>query len=149
MRWRKGSPHLALNPHFCVFFFALLALLLIEKALFFPLNKGFLFIFCVSLCFSLTFFLASPFFTLSFSVSLSLSLSLSFFSFFLPSCFSCQFLVLVFCFCFVCFLLQDVVLFLFFFLLSCFVLNHNIRFVLLCILFLVVVVSLCLLFWYF
>ena len=49
--------------------------------------------------------------------------------FFLPSCFSCQFLVVAFCFGFVCFLFQDVLLLLSFCLLSCFVLNHNIRFV--------------------
>ena len=43
-------------------------------------------------------------------------------------CFSFQFLALAFCFCSACFLIQDVPLFVFFCLLSCFVLNHNIRF---------------------
>ena len=47
---------------------------------------------------------ASPFFPLSFFVSLSLSLS----------CYLLMFLVRAFCFCFVCFLFQDVVLFCFF-----------------------------------
>ena len=43
-------------------------------------------------------------------------------------CFSFQFLVLAFCLCFVCFLFQDVFLFLVFRLFSCFVLNRNIRY---------------------
>ena len=86
----------------------------------FPTKKGHFLFFYVSLCFSLALFWP-PLFHLLF-----LCLSL-FFSFFLPSCFSCQFLVLAFCFCVVCFLFQDIVLFLFFCLLSCFVLNHDIR----------------------
>ena len=92
-----------------------------------PLRKPFLlFIF---LCFPLFLFcllLASPFFHFLF-LSLSLSLSLSFLSFFLASCFSCHFLVLAFCYWFVCFLFEDVPLFCFS--ACCLVLNHNLRFV--------------------
>ena len=138
----KGPPHLALNhPYFfvfCVFlcfpFFAFLSLLLVEQTLFPPPKKKSIFVyFFVSLYFSLAFCWPPPFHGLFLGLSLSLSLSLSFslllFFFFLPSCFPCQFLVLAFCFCFVCFLFQDVVLLLLFCLLSCFVLNHNNKFV--------------------
>ena len=81
----------------------------------------------ILLCFPLflfSLFLASPFFTFSFFVSLLL------FSFFLASCFSFLFLVLAFCFCCVCFFVSRCYfVFVFFCLLSCFVLNHNLRFV--------------------
>ena len=130
--WPKGPPHLALNPPcfvFLWFFFAFPSLPLIEKPVCFPLKRAVLFIFCVSLYLSLAFF-GLPLFRflfLFFSLSLALYFSLSLFIlFFLPSCFSCKFLVLAFCFCFVCFLFQDVLLFWFFCLLSYFVLNHSI-----------------------
>ena len=58
-------------------------------------------------------------------------------------CFSFQFLVLAFCFCFVCFLFQDVLLFLVFCLFSCFVLNHNIIFVALLLVFLLLFFGFC------
>ena len=102
---------------FCFFvklfflFFAFLSLLLIESPAF-PLKKDIFVYFSVSPCVPFSLILASPFFTLSFFVSLL------FFSFFLPSCFSWQFLVLAFCLCFVCFFFQDVILVLFFCLLS-------------------------------
>ena len=80
MRWPKGQPHLALNPPylflllscfvFCFWFFVVFFGCLIQKKALFSLRKGhFLFIFSVSLSFSL-----SPFGPPSFSVSLSLSL---------------------------------------------------------------------------
>ena len=170
MRWPKGPPHLALNPHyfFCislflflfgqvsgqgpphlalsppnVFFMFFLCFPFLDfniKPCFPPKNGCFCLFFRVSLCFSLAFLLASPFFTSSFFVSLSLSL----FSF-LPSCFSFQFLVLAFCFRLVCFQFQDVLLFLVFCLFSCFVLNHHIRCVALLLVFLLFSV---LLLWY-
>ena len=75
VRWPKGPPHLALNPpyYMCLLFlsfsffvfdvcfcflvcFAFLSLLLIEKP-FIPHKRPFvLFIFCVTICFSLAFF---------------------------------------------------------------------------------------------
>ena len=110
VRWPKGPPHLALNPPYLfifvfvfVFFVPFLSLLLIENPVF-PLKRAFLFIFCVSLSFSLNLFLASPFFNFSFSVYLF------FFSFF-PS-------FLSFFFAFFCFLVF--VSFLFFLLCFCF-----------------------------
>ena len=116
-----------------LFFFSLLSFLCFPflvfnwKPLFSsPQKTVLLFIFLCFPLFLFSLFWASPFFTFSFS--LSLSLSLLFVSFFLASCFSCQFLVLAFCYWFVCVLFQDVLLFLFFCLLSCFVLNHNLRF---------------------
>ena len=102
MRWPKGPPHLALNPPYLFFlffgfwFFSLLCFLcfLIDKKPVFPPRKGhFLFIFNVSLSFSLNLFWPPPF-----SVSLSLSLCCSFLFTFL--------LVFLFCFLFVsCFCL--------------------------------------------
>ena len=126
MRWPKGPPHLALNPPYFLFiffvFFAFLSLFHREKNLFSPKKGHFCCsLFCVSLCFFLA-FLGPLFF------SFSLFVSLVFFSFFLPLCFSFLYLVLALSFCFVCFF-QAVLLFLFFCLLSCFVLNHNLRFV--------------------
>ena len=112
-----------------VVFFAFLSWFLIEKPVFSPQKGHFCCsLFCVSLCFFLA-FLGPP----HFSLSLSLSLSCSFLSSFLPFCFSFLYLVLVFLF--VCFYISSCFLFLFFCLSSCFVLNHNLRFVLLCILF--------------
>ena len=115
-----GPKPSSLFVFLCLFFVFLLCFPFFasNRKTVFPLKKG---IFTNFLCLSLFLFslcLASPFFTFLF---LCLSLGL----FFLPSCFSCKFLVLAFCFCLVCFLLQDVLLFLFFCLLSCFVLNHN------------------------
>ena len=81
---------------FCFLFFsccflAFLSLILMEKPCFFvPLKRGFFVFFQCFPLFLFSLFLASPFFTFSFFVSLLFS------SFFLPSCFSCQFLVLVF-----------------------------------------------------
>ena len=94
---QRATPHLALNPPyfsflFFLFFFAFLSLILIAKNCF-PLEK------------------------VIFAVHLSV---FPFVSFFLASCFSCQFLVLAFCYWLACFLFQDVLLFLFFCLLSCF-----------------------------
>ena len=95
VRWPKGPPHLALNPPYLFLLFLLFCFFLVlffwlfntEKNLVFPPRKGhFLFIFSVSLSFSL-----SPFGPPSFSVSLYLSLFfllfvlpsfLSFFAFF-------------------------------------------------------------------
>ena len=95
-----------------------------QKICFPPKNGHLLFIFQCLPLFLFSLFGASPlFFPFSFFVSLL------FFSFFLPSCFlfslcgSCFFLFVVFAFLF-----QDVLLFLFFCLLSCVVLNHNISF---------------------
>ena len=110
---------------FFVFFFAFLSFFFNRQKTCFPPKKGhFLFIFSVSLCFSLAFFGPPPFLPF-----LSFFVSLLFFSFFLPSCFSfslsgsCFFFLLC-----LLFLFQDVLLFLFFCLLSCVVLNHNISF---------------------
>ena len=77
VRWPKGPPHLALNPpflfflFFCFVFFLVLFLgcLIQKKPCFSPRKGHFLFIFSVSLSFSL-----SPFGPPSFSVSLLLSL---------------------------------------------------------------------------
>ena len=91
-----------------------------RKKPFLPSKKGISVYLSVFLCFSLALNLASPFSPSSFFACL-----LSFY-FFLPSCFSCQFLGFAFCFCFVCFFFQDVLLFLFFCLLFCFVWNHYI-----------------------
>ena len=94
---------------------------LIGKPCFSPQKGNFCLFICVSLCFSLVLFGPPPFFPFSFFVSLS---------FFFCSCF-----LPVFHFCFwfllylsVLFLFQDVILFLFFCLLSCFVLNHHVWF---------------------
>ena len=97
VRWPKGPPDLALNPPYLLFFLllfgAFLSLLLTEKPCFSPLEGPFVLVFfCVSLCFSLAYFFASPFFTFSFFVSLL------WFSFFLASCVSFLFLVLAFSF---------------------------------------------------
>ena len=106
---------------FCVLFFAFLSSLSIENPVL-PLKRAFLFICCVSLCFSLAFLWPPPFFHFLF---LCLSLVCLFF---LPSCFSCQFLVLAFCFAL--FASSFKMLFCFAVLiLSCFVLNHNLRYV--------------------
>ena len=81
----------------------------------------------IYLCFPLFLFSlvwASPFF----SFSLSLSLSCYFLSSLLPV-FSSLFLVLSFSFCLACFLVEDVMLFFFFCLLSSFVLNHHVWFI--------------------
>ena len=149
MRWPKGPPHLALNPPFFAFCFSYKN----RKKLFFPLKKGDFCcsFFCVSLCFfafwgfllfhflffCLSFSLSlSLSLSLSFSLSLSLSLSLCFFSlslslfFFLfsfPFCFSFLHLFLVF-YIFVLFVFLSCFSVLVFWLLSCFVLNHNLRF---------------------
>ena len=78
VRWPKGPPHLALNPPYLFLLFLLFCFFLVlffwlfntEKKPCFPPKTGhFLFIFSVSLSFSL-----SPFGPPSFSVSLSLSL---------------------------------------------------------------------------
>ena len=62
VRWPEGPPHLALNPpysfiyfsfSFCLFF---LSLLLLENPVVPPEKGIFLFIFCVSLSFSLNLF---------------------------------------------------------------------------------------------
>ena len=101
VRWPEGPPHLALNPPYWfifVFFFPFLSLLLIEKKPVFPLKRAFLFIFCVSLSFSLNLFWP-PLFLFRFlclSLSLSLSLSCSCLSFFLLVIF----FLLSFCFLF-------------------------------------------------
>ena len=95
-----------------------------RKTLCFSPKKGILLF--IILCFPLfilSLFGASSFFTFFFFVSLV------FFSFFLPFCFSFLYLVLAFSFCYVSFIFLGVLLFLFFCLLSCFVLNHNLRFV--------------------
>ena len=109
-----------------VFCFICFPFLILIENLFLPLKfkRHYCLFVCVSLCFSLALFWPLPF-----SRSLSLPVSCTF-SFFLPSCFSCQFLGFAFCFCFVCVFLQDVLLFLFFCLLFCFVWNHYIIFVL-------------------
>ena len=123
--------------------------LLTDKKSLFPPKKGhFLFIFQCLPLFLFSLFCASPLSSLSVSLS---PLVL----FFLPSCFSfslsgsCFFFLLCLLFWF-----QDVLLFLFFCLLSCVVLNHNISFLfaLHLVFFVVVVVVVCLacfVFWYF
>ena len=92
---------------FFVCFFPFLSLLVIQKNLVFPLEKGhFLFIFECLPSFLLSLFWPPPF-----SIYLSLSLSLLLVLFFLPSCLlfllyfaslflSLSFLVLLLCFCF-------------------------------------------------
>ena len=95
VRWPKGPPHLALNPPylfllfllFCFFFLVLFFGCLIQKKnlVFSPRKGHFLFIFSVSLSFSL-----SPFGPPSFSVSLSQSL---FFLLFFRSSFLSLFLL--------------------------------------------------------
>ena len=120
-----------------VFFFAFLSLPLIGKNLFFYPKKG-IFVYCsVSPFVSL-----SPFFGLPLFQSISSCLSLVFF--FLPFCFSCLFLVLVFFLFASCFKR----LFCFCFSACCFVLNHNLRCVF-CFASCFLVVFLCLLFCYF
>ena len=123
VRWPKGPPHLALNPpYFFVFvflflFFSLLSFICffqLTKKPVFPLKKDhFLFIFSVSLCFSLAFFGPPPFLPFLF-------LCLSLVCFFLPSFlfFIFSFWFLLFLFVVFAFLFQDVLLFLFFCLLS-------------------------------
>ena len=127
MRWPKGPPHLALNPPYFFLFFFFLCLFficfLIGKPSFPPKKGNCCLFICVSLCFSLALFGPPHIFPFSFFVSLLL------FSFFLPSCFSSLFLVLSFSFCLVCFLVQDVMLFIFFCLSSSFVLNHHVWFI--------------------
>ena len=99
-----------------------------------------LFLFCSSLvCFVRVCFCLCLFFVCF--VCLCLFLSVSFENHCFPAikvfwvecsinfCFSFQFLVLASDLLFVCFLFQDVLFFLLFCLLTCFVLNHNIRFV--------------------
>ena len=133
VRWPKGPPHLALNPPFFVFLFLLFVFLKDRKNCF-PPKKGHFCcsFFCVSLCFFLAFLGPPPF-----SLSLSLSLSfLLFFSSFLSVFHFCIwflfFLFFLFCLFFIQVDLQFLFLFFFFYdfcLLSCFVLNHNLKFV--------------------
>ena len=85
VRWPKGPPHLALHPpylfllFFLICFFCFVFWLVTTKNLVFPLEKGhFLFIFSVSLSFSLSLFWPPSF-------CVSLSLSVSFLLFFLSS----------------------------------------------------------------
>ena len=117
----KGPLHLALNsPHlllFCLFvFFLCFPFYANRKNLFSPSKRACLFI-ILCICFSIAFCFGFPLFHFPLFhflfLRLSLSLSLLFSSFFLPSCFSCQFWVLAFCFCLVWFLFQDVLLFCF------------------------------------
>ena len=98
-----------------------LYLLFNRKTLFSPLKKAIFVYLSVFPFVSLLPCLGLPLF----SLSLSLSLSCYFLSSFLPV-FSSLFLVLSFYFCLVCFLVQDVMLFFFFCLLSSFVLNHHV-----------------------
>ena len=118
----------------CSCFVFLLCIFCNRKTLFPPKKEHFCVFFCVSLCFVFSLFFGLPLFhflslslsiSLSlclFSLSLSLSLSLSFFSFFLPVSHVCfWFLLFVFVSCFK-------MLFCFCFSACCFVLNHNIRF---------------------
>ena len=123
MRWPFD---LALDPpyYFWCFCFALLSLLLIEKNLFSPLKRAFLFIFLCLPLFLFSLCLASPFSLLF--LCLSLSLSLSFFPSSFLSVSHVNFWFLLFVFVLLVFLFQDVLLFLFSCLLCCFVLNHNI-----------------------
>ena len=107
MRWPKGPPHLALNPPYFLFvlffcfclFFSLLSFVFIDKKPVFPPKKGiFLFIFSVSLCFSLAFLGPPPFLPFLF---LCLSLVLFFlpsFPFFIFSFWFLLFLFVVFAF---------------------------------------------------
>ena len=140
VRWPKGPPHLALNPPYFLFVFYWFLFFFIaflfcfctrQTNLFSPKKGHFLFIFQCLPLFLFSLFGASP---ISFPFSFFVSLLL--FSFFLPSCFSfslsdsCFFFLLC-----LLFLFQDVILFLLFCLLSCVLLNHNISFFLLCILF--------------
>ena len=122
MRWPKGPSHLALNPPFVLFlcfpFFAFHKKKPVNPP---PPKRAFLFIFLCLPLFLFSLLWPPPF-------PLSLCLSLLFFLFFRPF-----FLFLIsvsgscFCFCSVCLLFQDVLLFLFFCLLSCLVLDHNIQ----------------------
>ena len=92
VRWPEGPPHLALSPpylfiylfiYFCFCFCCFCSFPFFafnRKTLFLPLKRAFLYIFCVSLSFSLNLFWPSPF---PVSLSLSLSCSCSFLSFFL------------------------------------------------------------------
>ena len=92
----QRATSLGPKPSLLVFKFVFLSLRLIENACFSPPpppKKGILFICLCRPLFIFCPFLASPFFTVSFFVCL-----LSF-SFFLPSCLSCQFLGFAFCFC--------------------------------------------------
>ena len=123
VRWPKGPPHLALNPPYFLFVFLVFIFLLCfpffvffnrQKDSFPPKKGHFLFIFQCLPLFLFSLFVASP---LS-SLSLSLSLSCSFLYSFLPV-FHFLVLLLAFSFCCVCFLFQDVLLFLLFCLLSC------------------------------
>ena len=106
-------------------FFCFLVFAFARKKPCFPQERAFfVYFFCVSLCFSLAFFGPPPFFPFLF---LCLSLVL----FFLPSFlfFICSFWFLFFLFVVFVFLFQDDLLFLFFCLLSCVVLNHTISFI--------------------
>ena len=118
-----------------------------KPSCFFPPKKGhFVYIFCVSLCFSLALFGPPSFFTFSFFVSLVL------FSFFLPSFLflmsvsgSCFLFLILFAFCF------KMLFFVLFLFCACFVLNHNIY---ICLLFCILFSCCCcfvffLLLWYF
>ena len=114
---------------FCFFWFVFLFFLCFPFFFFnrqkncFPPKKGhFLFIFQCLPLFLFSLFWASPLSSLSLSVSLSCSF-ISSFLFFIFSFWFLLFLFVVFAFLF-----QDVLLFLFFCLLSCVVLNHNISF---------------------
>ena len=98
VRWPKGPPHLALNlPYLSIFVFVFVFFSFSffafnrQKNPVFPPKKGHLFIFNVSLFFSLNLFWPPPF---SVSLSLSLSFSCFFFSFLCFFLFSLCFLFL-------------------------------------------------------
>ena len=117
VRWPKGPPHLALNlSYFLLLNFGFCYVLFLSffvfhrKTLFYPQKGHLCLFFCVSLCFSLALFGRPP----PFSRFLWFSCCFLF----LPSCFTCQFLVLFFVFVLFVFLFQDVILFVFFCLLS-------------------------------
>ena len=138
MRWPKGPPHLALNPPCFLFVFAVLFLFVFflffsllsflffyrQKTCFPPKKGHFLFIFSVSLSFSLAFFGPPPFLPFLF---ICLSLVLLFLPSFLFFIFSFWFLL--FHFVVFVFLVSRCSFVFVFCLLSCVVLNHNISFI--------------------
>ena len=120
VRWPKGPPHLALNPPYFFLFFCCLCFpfFVFNRKTLFSHEKGHFCLFiCVSLCFALAFFGPPPS-SLSLFVPSLVLVFLPSFLFLISASGSC------FVFCFVCFLFQAVLLFLFFCLLS--FLNHNI-----------------------